>query len=127
MFGKTSVSEKQAEDKTRLFYNSISFPISVCVSPSFSGLSPAVLQRERLEVRVGLVPGGRGGGDLRVGPHRGLVVVAGLLVQPAPLVLAAEAVVAGAAAVDVASFGAVEGGVEVAHDVIVTPEETFCQ
>lgn len=37
--------------------------------------------------------------------------------------LAAEAVVAGAAAVDVASLGAVEGAVEVAHDVEVSPVE----
>lgn len=76
---------------------------------------------ERLKVRVGLVPHGHGDGLLRVGPHGGDVVVAGVLVQPVPLVLAAEAVVAGAAAVDVAALGAVERGVKVPHHVVVTP------
>ena len=37
--------------------------------------------------------------------------------------LAAEAVVAGAAAVDVAALGAVEGAVKVPHNVEITPEE----
>lgn len=53
-----------------------------------------------------------------------LVVVARVLVQPAPPVLTAEAVVAGAAAVDVAVLGAVERAVEVPHDVVVAPAET---
>lgn len=76
---------------------------------------------QRLEVRVGLVAGAGGDGVLRLGPDRGDVVVAGLLVQPAPLVLAAEPVVAGPAAVDVAALGAVERSVKLPHDVIVAP------
>lgn len=47
--------------------------------------------------------------------------MAGVLVQPVPLVLAAEPVVTGTAAVDVAVLGAVERAVKVPHDVIVTP------
>lgn len=84
---------------------------------------PAVLQRDGLEARVGLVARRLGDGHLLLGPHRRVVVGAGVLVQPVPLVLAAEAVVAGAAAVDVAAFGAVEGAVEVSHHVEVSPEE----
>lgn len=38
--------------------------------------------------------------------------------------LTAEAVVAGATAVDVAVLGAVERTVKVPHDVVVTPTET---
>jgi len=68
-----------------------------------------------------VVPGGRGGGDLGGRPLGGLVVVARVLVQPAARVLAAEAVVAGAAAVDVGSLGAVEGDVELTHHVEVAP------
>lgn len=71
-----------------------------------------------------LVVHGHGDGDLRVRPFGGLVVVARLLVQPVPPVLAAEAVVAGAAAVDVAVLGAVERAVKVPHYVVVTPAET---
>lgn len=82
---------------------------------------PAVLLLQRQQVRVGLVALDHADGGQRIRPHGGDVVVAGLLVQPAPLVLAAEAVVARAAAVDVAALGAVEGGVEVAHHVVVTP------
>lgn len=82
---------------------------------------------ERLKVRVRLVAHGHGDRDLRVGPVGRLVVVAGFLVQPVPLVLAAEPVVAGAAAVDVAALGAVERAVKVPHDVVVTPVEPSWQ
>lgn len=88
-----------------------------------SRLWPAVLLLERLKVRIRLVAHGHSDGDLRVGPDGGVVVVAGFLVQPAPLVLAAETVVAGAAAVDVAALGAVERAVKVPHYVVVTPVE----
>lgn len=83
--------------------------------------SPAVLLLQRLEVGVGLDAHGDRDRHRRVGPDGGVVVVAGVLVQPVALVLAAEAVVAGAAAVDVAVLGAVEGVVEVAHHVVVAP------
>lgn len=76
-----------------------------------------------LKVRVGLVARGHGDGDLRVGPDWRLVVGTGVLVQPVPLVLAAEPVVAGSAAVDVAALGAVEGAVKVPHNVKVAPVE----
>lgn len=85
--------------------------------------SPAAMLLERLEVRVGLVAGRYSDRDLWVRPDGRLVVGAGLLVQSVPLVLAAKAVVAGAAAVDVAAPGAVERAVKVPHDVKVASVE----
>lgn len=82
---------------------------------------PAVLLLERLKIWVRLVPCRHGDRDLWVGPDGGDVVVAGVLVQPVPLVLAAEPVVARPTAVDVAALGAVERAVKVAHNVEVTP------
>lgn len=76
-----------------------------------------------LEVRVGLVACRYGDRDLWVGPDGRLVVGARVLVQSVPLVLAAEPVVAGAAAVDVAALGAVERAVKVPHDIEVTSVE----
>lgn len=78
---------------------------------------------KRLEVRVGLVASRYGDGDLWVSPDGRLVVGARVLVQSVPLVLAAEPVVAGAAAVDVAALGAVERAVKVPHNVKVTSVE----
>lgn len=84
---------------------------------------PAALLLQRLEVRVGLVVSRHCDGDLVVSPHWGIVVVAGVLVQPVPPVLAAEPVMAGTTAVDVCVLGAVKRIVKVAHDVKVTPGE----
>lgn len=78
---------------------------------------------KRLKVRVGLVASRYSDRDLWVSPDRRLVVVTRFLVQSVSLVLAAEAVVAGAAAVDVAALGAVELAVKVPHDVEVTSVE----
>lgn len=88
-----------------------------------SRLLPAVLLLKRLKVRVGLVARRHSDGDLWVSPDGGLVVGAGVLVQSVPLVLAAEPVVAGPAAVDVAALRAVERAVKVPHNVKVTPVE----
>lgn len=79
---------------------------------------------QRLVVWVLLVVHGHSHGGLGFRPVGGLVVLARILVQPAPPVLTAEAVVAGAAAVDVAVLGAVERAVKVPHYVVVTPVET---
>lgn len=78
---------------------------------------------KRLEVRVRLISSRYSHRDLRVGPDGGLVVGAGVLVQSVPLVLAAEPVVAGTAAVDVAALGAVEGAVKVSHHIEVASVE----
>lgn len=76
---------------------------------------------ERFEVWVGVLSGGHGGRALLLDPAGGDVVVAGVLVQAVPLVLTAEAVVAGPTAVNVTASGAVEGAVQVAHYVKVFP------
>lgn len=64
-----------------------------------------------VEGRAGPPAGGRGGRDVRVGPVGCVVIGTGVLVQPVARVLAAKAVVAGAAAVDEGAPGAVEGNV----------------
>lgn len=76
-----------------------------------------------LKVRVRLAACRYSDRDLWVGPHRGLVVGAGVLVQSVPLVLAAEPVVAGTTAVYVAALGAVERAVKVSHNIEVTSVE----
>ncbi len=78
---------------------------------------------QRLKVWIRFVAHRHGDRDLGVGPHGGVVVFAGILVQPVPLVLTTEPVVAGATAVDVAALGAVERAVKVPHYVVVTPVE----
>ncbi len=71
------------------------------------------------EVRVGRRWGsGRRGGC--IGPHRGMVVVADVLVQSSSAVRTAKPIMAGAAAVDEVILGAVKGDVILPHDIIIT-------
>lgn len=75
-----------------------------------------------LKVRIRFVLSGNNKRNLWVQPVWRLVVRTQVLVQSIPLVLAAEPIVTGSAAVDVASFGAVEGGVKVSHHIKVAPK-----